>query len=83
MECACSPECNTELERYMKGFVRSHTGESVELHLTSGVQIRHTRKKGHTMLAVLWAQVLQHKLNYPPDKHVYTQVSIYTLSINY
>lgn len=66
--------CGTELERYLKSFVFAHTGENVDLHLRTGIEISHATKKGHTLLAVLWANVLQHEKNFPSNKYIYTQV---------
>ena len=63
-----------KLENFIKDFVFHRVSEVVDLHLKTGViSIQHVSKKGSILLAKLWANILQHPPNYPPDEYPYKQ----------
>ena len=64
----------TAIEQYIRRFVHSKTEEKVELHLTPDLHIRHAKKKGSILLAVFWANLLQHPNNFPKRKYSYKKV---------
>ena len=61
------------LEKYIKDYVYEKTGESVYLHLEDAITISHITKRGSITLAILWANILQHPNNYPPDSYRYNK----------
>ena len=66
----------TNVEQYVRKFVHSKTEEKVELHLTPNLHIRPVKKRGSILLAVFWANVLQHPNNFPKKKYSYKKVSV-------
>ncbi len=65
----------TDLERYIREFVWEKAQERVQLHLTPELHLRHVTRRGATLLAAFWANLLQHYRNYPTDKYRYRKVS--------
>ena len=61
------------LEKYIKDYVYDKTGESVYLHLEDAITISHITKRGSITLAILWANILQHPNNFPPEEYPYSK----------
>ena len=59
------------LEKYIKDFVEYKCGERVYLRLSDSIEIHSLAENGSISLASLWANVLQHKANFPPSKYPY------------
>ena len=63
------------LEQYIKDFVLEKTAETVELQLRDHIRVKHVTRKGSTILAILWANVLQHENNFPQGQYEYKKLT--------
>ena len=61
------------LEKFTKDFVDYKIKEGVYLRLGDSIEIHSTSKGGSSFLASFWANVLQHRSNYPPIQYRYRQ----------
>jgi hypothetical protein len=62
----------SQLEKYIKDFVRKKTAEAVELHLQEAcIALRALHHKRSILLAKFWANVLQNVDNFPIKSHEY------------
>lgn len=60
------------LEKYIKDFVKYHVNENVYLRLTESIVLHSTsNSRSCITLASFWANILQHKDNYPPSGFTY------------
>lgn len=69
----------SQLEKFIVDFVRQKTTHGVRLHLGDEITIRPLSLNlpptgGAYLLAMFWANVLQHELNYPPSKFTYRRL---------
>jgi len=60
------------LEKFIKDFVDYKIKEGVYLRLGDSIELRSTSRGGSSFLASFWANVLQHRSNYPPSQYRYS-----------
>ena len=66
----------TAIEKRLRTFVSTKTGEGVYLDVSKEgtVCIKHASKRGSTVLAIFWINVLQHRNNYPVKHFPYRKL---------